>query len=373
MRSPFFSARRKPFLFAGFVGLLLATSLLAFLVRARGLSPLVMAGIVVVAVGGLLGTPLIVKIFTGVETLVFYRDVMVIMASVALALKLLHQPVLIYLDVLVAGAGVFHACGRIGCLLAGCCYGRPVCWGVRYSPKHSHRGFPSYLVGVPLFPVQALESGFILSLASVSAIFILEKQPPGATLIFYVTSYAFGRFFLEFVRGDPDRPYALDFSQPQWISLALIVGIVTAGQTGLVPASRWPLIATAGLVICMGLVALWRRLDSTGRFKLFHPRHLQEIAHGLERLERCCQPSGNDRKRPFEVVQTSLGIQISAGKVTRSGQHLRYYCVSKIDGPLPLKTVRALGSQIVLLEHGCVRFDVIAGNAGIFHLLLQPR
>lgn len=123
----------------------------------------------------------------------------------------------------------------------------------------------------------------------------------------------------------------------------------------------------------MVLVTLWLQLDSTGKFKLFHPRHLQEIAHGLERLERYCQQPGHDRRRLFEVVQTSLGIQISAGEVTRSGQHLRHYCVSKIDGNLPLKTARALGNQIVLLEPGFAQFDFITGNAGIFHLLLQPR
>jgi hypothetical protein len=46
------------------------------------------------------------------------------MATVTLTLKLLHQSVLTCLDVLIAGPGVFHACGRIACLLAGCCYGR---------------------------------------------------------------------------------------------------------------------------------------------------------------------------------------------------------------------------------------------------------
>jgi len=59
----------------GSLGLLLAVPCTMFLVLYRGLSPSVEGAVVVCALAILLITPLSVKILTGKESLIFYRDV----------------------------------------------------------------------------------------------------------------------------------------------------------------------------------------------------------------------------------------------------------------------------------------------------------
>ena len=58
---------------------------------------------------------------------------------------------------------VVHAFGRIGCFMAGCCYGIPY-----EGPGHVmfHRALGGAPNGVPLFPVQLLECGLNLLLAA---------------------------------------------------------------------------------------------------------------------------------------------------------------------------------------------------------------
>src|SRR5262245_43048533 len=113
------------FKWCGVAGLLLGGPIAFWLARRHGLSPWIELTLITVAVGMLLAVPLVVKVFTGIDGFVFYRDVICIFAAVALTLRWLHEPLGPYLDVTIAGAGLFHAWGRIGCLFSGCCYGRP--------------------------------------------------------------------------------------------------------------------------------------------------------------------------------------------------------------------------------------------------------
>lgn len=108
-----------------------------------------------VAVIIFLGMVMATKIITGEERLSYCDHEIVIMVVAALFLWLTHQPILFYLDITILGIGTFLFCGRIGCLMVGCCHGRPYHWGVCYRPEHAAVGFPPYYVGVRLFPIQA--------------------------------------------------------------------------------------------------------------------------------------------------------------------------------------------------------------------------
>lgn len=116
---------------------------------------------------------------------------------------------------------IFHAIGRIGCLLAGCCYGR------------EYNGFGSIIfyntqmapVGIPLFPMQIVES--ICNLIIFIIIIGTYKKFKGTykTIAIYAVLYSIVRFVLEFYRGDEIRGIKL-FSTSQWISIVLfVVGI----------------------------------------------------------------------------------------------------------------------------------------------------
>jgi hypothetical protein len=370
-------AARRPkhaFKLCGAAGLLLGAPLALELARYRGLLPWIEVTLVAVAVFMLLATPLAVKVFTGVDGFVFYRDVICIFTAVWVTLRWLHQPVLPYLDVTVAGAGIFHACGRLGCLLSGCCFGRPWKAGVRYRHAHAAMGFPEQLVDVRLFPIQAVESSWIAGLAASVSFLIYHHSLPGSAFAFYVCGYACGRFCFEFARGDTDRPYWQGFSQAQWISLLLTVGISAAEFAGWLPRLQWSAFAFVLLALAMLLLRLARQFWTRDRFELFHSGHVQELAQKLRRLQpsmeggpalpRWTQPS-------VTVSQTSLGLRLSAGELNAGGGRLRHYCLSRQGRPLSLQNTHLLARQISRLQHDSAGFQVAKGNLGVMHVLFR--
>src|SRR5262249_26044314 len=125
--------------------------------------------------------------------------------------------------------------GRLGCLSVGCCYGRPCRWGKRYRADHIQSGFAPWLEGVTLFPIQAVESLYVFGIATFGGFWLWQHPPAGLVLEFCALAYAFGRFFLEFFRGDEARPYFLSFSEAQWASALLLAGISLAGTLRLLP------------------------------------------------------------------------------------------------------------------------------------------
>ena len=163
---------------------------------------------------------------TGEEKLIYYHHEIAESLNIALFLWLIHQPLLPYLDISILGIGTFLFCGRLGCLMVGCCHGRPSAWGVRYREEHVAGGFAPYLVGVRLFPIQAVEFLWVFCMVVFGINIFLGDLPPGTTLVWYVVAYDTGRFYFEFLRGDAERPYIWGFSQPQWISVILMCLVV---------------------------------------------------------------------------------------------------------------------------------------------------
>ncbi len=112
-----------------------------------------------------------------------------------------------------------HAFGRVGCLLAGCCYGVPydgVCSVVYHNP------ISDVPAGVPLFPVQLLEAGINI-LIFVLLLYMCRKSVRGFRLMFaYAGLYSAARFGLEYLRYDSVRGALWIFSTSQWLSLAML-------------------------------------------------------------------------------------------------------------------------------------------------------
>lgn len=109
-----------------------------------------------------------------------------------------------------------HGMGRIGCGLAGCCYGIPYDGWFHMLYRES-AGAP---LNTPLFPVQYLEAVLNFILAAILIVYILKKGPSPKTLLIYFTGYSVMRFFLEYLRYDSaQRGKWLLFSTSQWISL----------------------------------------------------------------------------------------------------------------------------------------------------------
>jgi hypothetical protein len=374
---------RPAFQVCGYTGLALAVSLALTLTSALGLSPVVTAILVFAAVLTFFGLVMATKIITGEERIIYYHHEIAVMVVAAYLLWLLGHPVLPYLDVLILGVGAFLVCGRVGCLMVGCCHGRPHRWGVCYREEHADAGFTPYFVGVRLFPVQAVESLWVLCIVTTGVTFVLSGRPPGAALAWYVVTYDLGRFCFEFLRGDPDRSYLFGFSQPQWISLLLMCGVVWAEVAGVLPFHSWHVAATACLALAMAAVSLARRFSRTARHRLLHPRHVKEVAEAVALVSSpsteakaasqwTVLPRRNSMPAPVHIGFTSLGIQISAGKISGAAGATYHYTLSCRDGGMTEETARILAGLILQLRQAIGAGEFVKGNRNVFHLLIRP-
>ena len=373
-----FRQRRSAFQIFGLAGLALAILLAYTLAWSRGLSLGVMAAVTGVGVLTLLGLAMTTKIITGRERLTYYHHEIAILLAIIGLLLLLRQPVLPYLDVAVLGVGAFLTCGRLGCLMVGCCYGRPFQWGACYSPAHARAGFPRYLVGVRLLPVQAVESIWVAVTVLAGSGLVLAGAAPGTALAWYVVAYDLGRFSFEFLRGDADRPYYRSFSEAQWTSLLLMAVVVGAELAGVLPFYSWH----AGLAVLPGLVmaglALYRRFGGETRYQLLHARHIKEVAQVVNPrfnpvYPGLAVPSPAVVPAAIPVSCTSLGLQISLGQIEPGTAPVYQYTLSSQYAPLTRKTAAALAGLILHLAGPSGAGKLIEGRRGVFHLLIQPQ
>jgi prolipoprotein diacylglyceryltransferase len=231
----------------GATGFVLGTALAAALGAQRSFG----AGLVLAMAAAVAATFLLVamatKVVTGTESLTFYHHAAVALATAAVVAALAGASVRSALDLAAIGLGTFLACGRIGCLVVGCCHGRPWTRGVRYSLDHAAEGFPGYLVGVRLVPVQAIESAAVAVVVAVASAAWLRGAAPGSVIAGTVLSYAGLRFVLEFARGDAERRYLLGFSEGQWSSLVVSTLIIGLGAVGVLPWQPAAVAVVAGI------------------------------------------------------------------------------------------------------------------------------
>lgn len=115
-----------------------------------------------------------------------------------------------------------HSFGRIGCFMAGCCYGIPYeGFGAVVFPETSVG-----LSGVSLFPIQLVEAAFLMIISCI-LLLIQLKYKSRYTLEIYIFLYSVLRFFLENYRYDEARGYFVGLSTSQWISIGLfMIGLI---------------------------------------------------------------------------------------------------------------------------------------------------
>jgi phosphatidylglycerol---prolipoprotein diacylglyceryl transferase len=132
------------------------------------------------------------------------------------------------LDVIFPGLTIGHLFGRLGCLLAGCCYGRPTgsSFGIRLYSDLVDRS----LQGILLHPTQLYEA-CSLGILFIGLLFVFKrKRFDGQVALTYLIAYPIIRSVIEVFRGDQIRGFVIEdfLSTSQFISLLVFLAATTA-------------------------------------------------------------------------------------------------------------------------------------------------
>ncbi|MBN2383668.1 prolipoprotein diacylglyceryl transferase [bacterium] len=129
-------------------------------------------------------------------------------------------------DVLAPSIPLAHGFGRIGCFLAGCCFGK-LCeapWAVTFHNPNSMAP-----LGIPLHPTQLYSAFWNFSLAAILLLLGPRLKRSGQLFWMYILLYPIGRFVIEFYRAD-QRGFILSgaLSTSQFIGIVLVLVAIAA-------------------------------------------------------------------------------------------------------------------------------------------------
>ncbi|MDR1991020.1 MAG: prolipoprotein diacylglyceryl transferase [Acidobacteriaceae bacterium] len=153
---------------------------------------------------------------------VFYGGLILAVVVALWYIRRANLPLWTTCDAFAPGIALGHVVGRLGCLFAGCCYGKPtsVPWAITFTDPFAAANVGTPL-NVPLHPTQLYEAGaeglILLLLLSTES---RGRRFSGRTFWLYMLLYAISRFIIAFYRGDP-RGTVLMFSTSQFISIVL--------------------------------------------------------------------------------------------------------------------------------------------------------
>jgi phosphatidylglycerol:prolipoprotein diacylglycerol transferase len=130
--------------------------------------------------------------------------------------------------------------GRMGCLMAGCCFGATcdLPWAMSFPWKSaaSEEQFKAHLLptarmwSLPVHPTQVYESAASLAIAAFCLAWVHpRKRYDGQVFVVFLALYAVARFLIEFLRRD-DRGGLLGLSTSQ------LIGVVLVGAAALLHA-----------------------------------------------------------------------------------------------------------------------------------------
>jgi 5,10-methenyltetrahydrofolate synthetase len=132
------------------------------------------------------------------------------------------QSFLVYFDLAAPSIAVAQGFGRIGCYLAGCCYGRPTTSPFGAVFRNSDFVPPSLRL-TPLIPTQLISSAGNFAMMAILLLYARRKPKSGRVGGLYIVLYAVGRFFIEFWRGDAQRGALGALSTSQVVALVMLL------------------------------------------------------------------------------------------------------------------------------------------------------
>ncbi len=158
----------------------------------------------------------------GTDGLVVYGGIIGGILCAVIYCKLKRTNFWDYFDLVLPSVAVAQGFGRLGCFMAGCCYGeRTDAW---YGIAFSHSNYAPN--GVKLIPTQLLSSAGMFLIALLLFGYANRAKKAGQVGAVYLMLYSIGRFLVEFLRGDLERGSIGSLSTSQFISIfILVIGI----------------------------------------------------------------------------------------------------------------------------------------------------
>lgn len=160
--------------------------------------------------------PDVFKVWEG--GLIFYGGLSGGLIVCIILFKLWHIPFFAGMDVIMPGAVLAHAVGRLGCLFAGCCYGAKtgLPWGITFTNQYVLAP-----TGIKLHPTQVYAFLGNVLIFLVLHYRLKTKRFDGDVVLWYMMLYGIFRFLIEFLRADPRGPVLLSLTLMQYISLGM--------------------------------------------------------------------------------------------------------------------------------------------------------
>ncbi len=155
---------------------------------------------------------------------VFFGGLVAALLVAAWYMRRAGLPALRTADTFAPAIALGHSIGRVGCFMAGCCWGRHanLPWSVTFTKPLAHElvGVP---LGIPLHPAQIYESIAELIIFGILWLRVRRPHREGSIIGLYLVLYSAFRFCVEFVRDPADLSYPLGgpLSFTQWTALAL--------------------------------------------------------------------------------------------------------------------------------------------------------
>ena len=236
------------------IGILCCVAMASYRAKKNGLDPEAIVDIGIYGViGGFVGAKILYvivefktfikdpKSVLGSEGFVVYGGIIAGFLTAIVYCRIKKLYFLEYFDLAVASISMAQGFGRIGCFLAGCCYGRETT--SRFGVVFPEGGLAP--AGVKLIPTQLISSGadflnmaFLMIIAAkFSYTAVMKRKADGKETagkhmaagnigFLYCITYGLGRFAIEFLRNDYRGEVGI-FSTSQFISLFIVLlGVV---------------------------------------------------------------------------------------------------------------------------------------------------
>jgi phosphatidylglycerol:prolipoprotein diacylglycerol transferase len=151
--------------------------------------------------------------------LVFYGGLVFAVAASVIYSKWKHVSLPVVADIAAPSIAIGQAIGRLGCLMSGCCYGRPasIPWAIKFPYLDYMR-----------HPTQIYEMLATLAIFVALMLFRKHKTIDGQVIWLYLVLYAVARFVIEFFRGDNPR-ILMGLTISQVIGVLVLIAAVPLG------------------------------------------------------------------------------------------------------------------------------------------------